>query len=37
VEENPVAQFFKSDGTLTHIPAKAKKKVAVLQQIALGF
>jgi len=37
VEENPVAQFFKSDGTLTHIPARAKKKVAVLQQIALGF
>jgi hypothetical protein len=37
MEEIPVAQFFKSDGTLTHIPAKANKKIAVLRQIAFEF
>lgn len=37
MDANPVAQFFKTDGTLTHIPARANKKIAVLQQIASEF
>lgn len=32
-----VSQFFRADGTLTHIPAKASRKIAVLEVIAKVF
>lgn len=32
-----VGQFFRADGTLTHIPAKASRKVAVLEVISKEF
>lgn len=32
-----VGQFFRADGTLIHIPAKASRKVAVLEVISKEF
>ena len=32
--EVEIGQFFRPDGTLTHIPARLEKKLAVLQHIA---
>ena len=32
--EVEIGQFFRPDGTLTHIPARHEKKLAVLQHIA---
>ena len=34
VFEIEIGQFFRPDGTLTHIPARLEKKLAVLQHIA---
>ena len=32
--EVEISQFFRADGTLTHIPARLEKKLAVLHHIA---
>ena len=32
--EVEIGQFFRADGTLTHIPARLEKKLAVLHHIA---
>ena len=32
--EVKIGQFFRADGTLTHIPARLEKKLAVLHHIA---
>ena len=32
--EVEIGQFFRPDGTLTHIPARLEKKLAVLHRIA---
>lgn len=34
MSEIQVDQFFRADGSLTHIPAKASRKIAVLEVIA---
>ena len=34
VSEIEIGQFFRPDGTLTHIPARLEKKLAVLHHIA---
>ena len=34
VSEIEIGQFFRPDGTLTHIPARLEKKLAVLHRIA---
>ena len=34
VSEIKIGQFFRPDGTLTHIPARLEKKLAVLHRIA---
>ena len=35
--EVEIGQFFRPDGTLTHIPARLDKKLAVLHRIAKDF
>ena len=37
MSELGIEQFFRTDGSLIHIPAKNNKKVAVLQEIAKDF
>ena len=32
-----IDQFFNTDGSLTHIPARSSKKIEVLRRIALGL